>query len=190
MASPVPVVLEDPASHTQNKDEVSMSPVQAPNSDLQQVDSDPLGVIRKVCWRFHSVVRQLRQRRDDRSTLEVEDETDVQDVLQTLLCSQFDDVQTEAWTPSYANGTPRTDLVVKQDGIVVVVKKTRQGISGKTLADQLGVDIARYLGHPSCKTLMCFIYDPEGRIGNPGALEAALTGQQNGRRIEVLISPK
>lgn len=122
--------------------------------------------------------------------MEVEDETDVQDVLQTLLCSQFDDVQTEAWTPSYANGTPRTDLVVKQDGIVVVVKKTRQGISGKTLADQLGVDIARYLGHPSFKTLMCFIYDPEGRIGNPGALEAALTGQQNGRRIEVLISPK
>ena len=151
---------------------------------------DALAVIQRVCTRFHTIARQLRQRSDDRPTLEVEDEVDVQDVLRSVLCAQFDNIHTEVWNPSYANGMSRTDLVLKPEGIVIVVKKTKQGIGAKTLIDQLGVDIQRYLAHPLCETLICFVYDPEGRIGNPAALQAGLLRHTNGRRVEIIVSPQ
>lgn len=149
-----------------------------------------LEIIRKVCTRFHTVARQLRQRGEYRATLEVEDEHDVRDVVQALLYLDFDDIRTEEWTPSYAAGTSRMDLVLKREGIVIVVKKTRQGLGAREIADQLSHDSQRYAAHPDCKILLHFIYDPEGRIGNPRRLEADLTQVSDGRHIEVLISPK
>jgi hypothetical protein len=176
--------------HTEMNVEVTMPPTPAPPSEHPRSDMDTVTLIQRICTRFHSVARQLRQRSDDRSTLEVEDEVDVQDVLRAVLCTQFDDIHTETWNPAYANGIPRADLVLKQDGIVIVAKKTKQGVGAKTLTEQLGVDIQRYMNHSLCKTLVCFIYDPEGRIGNPDALEATLVRQRSARRIEVIISPR
>jgi len=37
---------------------------------------------------------------------------------------------------------------------------------------------------------MCFIYDPEGRIGNPRALETSLTTVSDSLTIDVLVAPK
>ena len=56
----------------------------------------------KICTRFHLVARQLRKRHDDRSTLDISDEYDVQDLLHSLLCLFFDDIRSEEGTPSYA----------------------------------------------------------------------------------------
>ncbi|MGH7232456.1 MAG: hypothetical protein ACREJU_14020, partial [Nitrospiraceae bacterium] len=183
MSSPQP-------AHVEADPEVPSQPVPAPAAEPHPISTDVLAVIQRVCLRFHSVARQLRQRSDDRSTLEVEDEVDVQDVLRAVLCAQFEVIQTEAWNPGYANGMARTDLALKQEGIVIVVKKTKQGVGAKTLTDQLGVDIQRYLNHPLCQTLLCFIYDPEGRIGNPAAFEAALVRHKHGWKVEVVISPQ
>ena len=99
-------------------------------------------------------------------------------------------IQTEAWTPSYGGGASRAHLLLKQEGIVLVVRKTKQGLSAKTLADHIAIDIEHYLNHLQCRTLIYFIYDPEGRIGNPRALEAEPRCEQNGRRVGVVISPK
>jgi hypothetical protein len=162
----------------------------AGTASSEGVVGTPYSAILRICSRFHNVVRQLRQRREDRPTLEVEDETDVQDLLQVLLSVEFDDIQTEAWTPSYDGGASRADLFLKQEGIMLVVRKTKQGLSVKTLADHIALDIERYLNHSQCRTLIYFIYDPEGRIGNPRALEAGLRREQNGRRVDVVISPK
>ncbi len=154
------------------------------------IPPDPLGVIRKICARFHPVARQLRQRQQERTTLEVEDERDVQDVMRALLCLDFDEIGSEEWVPTYANGHGRDDIVLEQVGIVVQVKRTRHGVGTKELTTQLAMDIQHYITHPTCQTLFCFIYDPEGRIGNPRALENKLTGEIAGRRVEVQISPK
>lgn len=150
---------------------------------------DALNLIRKLCSRFHKIARQLRHRGDDRPTLEVEDEIDVQDVLHALLYIDFDDIQLETWTPSYAQGASRTDLLLKRQGIIVLVKRTKQGGGAKLLIDQLSVDVQRYSTHPECKAIVCFVYDPEGRIGNPKGLEAELSREQNGRQVMVIISP-
>jgi hypothetical protein len=150
---------------------------------------DTVQLIRKVCLRFHSVVRQLRQRSDDRAPLEVEDETDVRDLLRALLSMEFEDVSTEEWVPAYTNGKPRPVILLKAEGILVEVKKTRPGLGAKELAEQTATDFREYPGR-ECHTVFCFIYDPEGRIPNPRRLEADLTGNTTGRTTEALVSPK
>jgi hypothetical protein len=151
---------------------------------------DMIDHLRAICSAFHRVARQLRQRRDERPTLEVEDERDVLDLLQALLTIEYDNMEPEEWAPAYASGTTRTDLWLKDEGVVIIAKKTKQGIGAKALTHQVSVDFERYGSHPDCKLMFCFIYDPEGRIGNPKGLEGDLTLNYDGRRIEVMISPK
>lgn len=149
-----------------------------------------LGCIDRICDRFHLVVRQLRARYADRGTLNVEDEYDVQDLLHCLLFVEFEDIRAEEWTPSYAGGSSRMDFLLKQESIVVEVKKTRASLGAREVADQLLIDIGRYQSHPDCRTLVCFVYDPEGRIANPRGLEVDLTKKVNELDVRVFIRPK
>ncbi|MGH7206471.1 MAG: hypothetical protein ACREI2_09720, partial [Nitrospiraceae bacterium] len=153
-------------------------------------ESDALELVRKICIRFHAVTRQLRLRREYRATLEVEDEYDVQDLFYALLRLDFDDIVTEDWMPSYTDSANRTSFLLKPEKIAIVVKKTRPGLGAREVADQLTIDFQRYSTHPDCTTLFCFVYDPEGRIGNPRGLEAELTSISDEHTIEVLVSPK
>jgi len=159
-------------------------------ADAAAGSTDALGLIRKNCTSFHEVARQLRQRREDRPTLEVEDEHDVRDVLNSLLSLEFEGVSTEEWAPRYARSAKRMDLVLQRERIVIVVIKTKPGLGAKEVADQLATDSQHYAAHAACRTLFCFVYDPEGRIGNPQRLEAELTSASDGHAIEVLIAPK
>jgi len=149
-----------------------------------------LNIAKTVCQRFHFVARQLRLRGEHRSTLNVEDECDVQDLLHALFRLQFDDISTDEWTPSYSNGTPRTTFLLNQDRLAVVVKKTRTGLSAKELMDQVRIDIERYRARGRCTNLFCFVYDPEGRIGNPRGLESDLASTSENFTVDVLVAPK
>jgi REase_DpnII-MboI len=120
----------------------------------------------------------------------VEDEFDVQDLLHALLRIQFDDIGTEEWTPSYAEGAPRTTFLLNDNRLAVLVKKTRNGLTVKDLTEQLRIDTERYRTKSRCTSLLCFIYDPEGRIGNPRALETSLTTVSESLTIDVLVAPK
>lgn len=137
---------------------------------------------------FYKVARQLRCRYDNRETLTIEDEYDVQDLLHALLLLYFDDVRAEEWTPSYAGKSARMDFLLKNENVVIEVKKTRLGLADKELGDQLIIDVDRYKVHPDCKRLICFIYDVEGRIGNPKGLMADLNNQHEGF-VTVIIKP-
>jgi len=143
-----------------------------------QVPSDgrqsALALVRTICARFHTVTTQLRHRHNDRATLTVTDEYDVQDLLYALLRLHFDDVRPEEWTPSYAGGASRMDFLLKEEKIVVEAKMTRTGLTDKQIADQLIIDAARYKAHADCKKLVCFVYDPESRVRNPRGVESDL----------------
>ena len=146
--------------------------------------------VERICERFHLVVRQLRSRHANRPTLCVEDEYDVQDLLHSLLFLEFNDIRPEEWTPSYAGGSARVDFLLKSESIVVEVKKTRATLGAKELGDQFLIDIGRYQSHHDCRTLLCFVYDPEGRIANPRGLETDLTKKVNELDVRVFIRPK
>lgn len=142
--------------------------------------------VERICKRFHQVTRQLRSRHAGRPTLDINDEYDVQDLLHALLKIDFDDIRAEDWAPSYASGATRMDFVLKIEQVVIEVKKTRDGLSDKEVGEQLIVDIAKYQQSADCRTLICFVYDPEGKIGNPAGLIADLSNLSNDQ-ISVLV---
>jgi len=102
----------------------------------------------------------------------------------------FDDIRPEEWTPSYAGGCSRMDFLLKKEKIVIEVKKTRKGLSAKEIGEQLIIDIAKYQAHGDCETLICFAYDPEGRISNPRGLEHDLNMKRDGFQVRVIVAPK
>ncbi|RHI44420.1 hypothetical protein DW167_10080 [Bacteroides thetaiotaomicron] len=149
-----------------------------------------INVVQKICNRFHQVARQVRQRHSNRKTIEIEDEYDVQDLLHALLKVDFDDVRAEEWTPSYAGSASRMDFLLKQEQIVIEVKKTRKGLVAKEVGEQLMIDIERYTAHPDCQTLVCFVYDPESRVANPIGIENDLKRKTNNLNVIIIITPK
>lgn len=158
------------------------------NSDLAGTYVDSAMYHSWLAKAFYKVARQLRCRYDNRETLTIEDEYDVQDLLHALLLLYFDDVRAEEWTPSYVGKSARMDFLLKNERVVIEVKKTRLGLADKELGDQLIIDVDRYKVHPDCKRLICFVYDVEGRIGNPKGLMADLNNQHEGFAT-VIIKP-
>jgi len=162
-------------------------------SDDQEVqnfsNANPLDKISDICTRFHLITKQLRTRHGGRPPLIVEDEYDVQDIFRALLALHFDDIRPEEYVPSCAGASSRMDFLLKREKIVVEIKKTRKGLTEKEVGEQLIVDIERYSGHPSCETLVCFVYDPDGWIANPTGITNDLSRQGEGLEVRVIIAP-
>lgn len=157
----------------------------------ETIKIDALQTLEQIFSKFHSVARQLRDRFNNRNTLDIKDEYDVQDLLHAILKIFFDDIRPEETTPSYAASSKRMDFLLKSEKVVIEVKKTRDGLSAKEVGEQLMIDIATYSTHPDCKTLVCFVYDPEGRIGNPVGLEKDLANlSREELQVVVFIFPK
>ncbi len=161
------------------------------NDDTTPITSF-ISAIEKVellCNRFHNVVRQLSHRYANRTTIEINDEYDVQDLFHALLTLYFDDIRNEEWTPSYAGACARVDFLLKQEQIIIELKKTRKSLTGKVVGEELIIDTQRYNTHPDCKNLICFVYDPEALIKNPRGLENDLTKTIDGLNVKVIIRP-
>lgn len=149
---------------------------------------DVLATITLLTERFHLVARQLRSRHAQRPTLDIDDEYDVQDLLHALLKIFFEDVRAEEWTPTYAGGASRMDFLLKNEQVVIEVKKTRKSMSVSDVGGQLLVDISRYQSHPDCGALLCFVYDPEGLLPNPRGVEKDLS-KDGDFPVRVFIRP-
>jgi len=165
-------------------------PTPAASESATADNVDYLTVTKRICQRFHAVARQLRLRGEYRSTVNVEDEQDVQDLVHALLRQHFDDIGTDEWTPAYSNSESRTTFLLDHDRLAIVVKKTRAGLSRKDLTDQVRTDTERYRARGRCTQLLCFVYDPEGRIGNPRGLENELTSTTEHFTVDVVVAPK
>ncbi|MGE3153104.1 MAG: hypothetical protein AB7G48_08150 [Nitrospiraceae bacterium] len=150
---------------------------------------DPLDLVRKVCTRFHAVVRQLRLRGNHRTPLDVQDEQDVQDLLYVLLRYEFDEVAQREWSAGEPTATPRAMSLLPSHHLAVLAGMTKSGIGSREVAERVTADAIAFpaTGH---QTLFCFVYDPDGRIGNPRGLEAELTRVSDAQIVEVFIAPK
>jgi hypothetical protein len=120
----------------------------------------------------------------------MEDEYDVQYLLHALLDVHFDDVRPEEYGPSSAGKNVRIDFILEAEKIAVEAKMTRDGLKDKEVGDELLADIGRNRTHPSCKTLVCFVYDPDGLMRNPDGLEKDLTRVHDGLDVRVVVRPK
>jgi hypothetical protein len=147
-------------------------------------------MLERFCSRFHSVAKQLLVRHGDRDTLRVEDEYDVQDLMHALLLLEHDNIHTEEWTPNYSEGGSRKDFILKGEQVVIQAKMARDGHEAKELEQQMIMDIQKFTKQPDCKTLVCFVYDPKGRIANPRKVENDLSGERDGLTVRLIIAPK
>lgn len=146
--------------------------------------------IEKIANRFHRIAMQLRNRHANRGTIDINDEYDVQDLFHALLHIYFNDIRPEEWTPSYAGKSSRTDFLLKEQEIFIEIKKTRKDHNAGKIGDELSIDIAHYREHPNCKHLICFVYDPDGRITNPKGLISDLERQSDtAMTVKVIINP-
>lgn len=149
-------------------------------------------IVENILNRFDRAVRQLKRRYDNRPTITINDEYDVQDFLHSILKCYFDDLRPEDYTPNSAGSSSRVDFVLKKEQIIIEVKFATPKLTDKKVGEQLIIDIKRYETHPDCKTLFCFVYDPDGNIKNPIALENDLSGihGKNNLKVKLIIAPK
>ena len=66
--------------------------------------------------------------------------------------------------------------------------KTRTNLEDKQIGEQLIIDAQKYRSHQDCERLICFVYDPEGKIKNPRAIENDFK-EFDGLPVSVFITP-
>jgi hypothetical protein len=157
---------------------------------LTSAGTPSVDLIGALCRRFPLLVERLRKRQRKRAPIVVRDEYDVQDLMHGILKLHFDDVRPEEWTPSYAGNSSRVDFYLPRERIVVEAKMTRPGLGQKEVVNQLLIDVARYAQMQSVDTLVCLVYDPERRCGNPATLENDIESSAGRLRIRVVVCPR
>jgi hypothetical protein len=138
--------------------------------EKMQTFETPLQKLEFLFKKFHPIVKSLARRHDNRGTLLVTDEYDVQDLLRSLMNLFFDDIRIEQWTPGFATKSVRMDFLLNKEQVVVECKFARHNHDEKKISDELIIDIARYTKHANCKKLVCLVYDPNGVIDNKSEL--------------------
>lgn len=147
--------------------------------------------LQHVMSRFHVVAQELAAPpRADHLAWNIRDEYDVQHALCALLRMHFDNVKTEEATPSLAGSSTRIDFLLVNERTGIETKMTRDSLSDKKLGEQLLLDLLHFPSHPSCDSLIFFIYDPSQRIRNPGGLrDDVVSRAPPGIAVEVIFSP-
>jgi hypothetical protein len=155
---------------------------------LDRSTRDAISLVVEVCTRFPLLVRELATRYDKREPIAIADEYDVQDLVRALMRLHFDDVRPEENVPSYAGSRTRMDFLLKRESVVVETKMTRANLKQRQVVAELIQDKAHYANHPACKTLVCFVYDPDGLLDNPTALIDDLSDETEALRTVVVVS--
>lgn len=143
--------------------------------DFAGTKLDAVAVAVELGGRFRYVERALCNRHGSRTTIQIVDEYDAQDLYRALLRVFFDDVRDEVWTPSYAGSAgSRIDLVLPDFALAIELKYARPSMSDKDVGDQLIIDRDRYKRETSIQHLLCLVFDHNGQLHNPRGLEKDL----------------
>jgi hypothetical protein len=156
----------------------------------KQENNKAIDTLIQIFKKFHIAALQMSKRHDNRETLTIKDEFDVQDFVHSLLKIHFDDIRPEEYTPSYAGSASRIDFLLKDEKTLIEVKYATSNLKDSKIGEQLIVDIEKYKSHPDCETLICFVYDPNFNIKNPHGLEKDLSGKKDKLVVQVCIYPK
>lgn len=150
-------------------------------------DLDAANTVIAIGERFAVVQRALRTREQSRPAIEFNDEYDDQYLMRAALALFFDDVRPEDYVPSYAGGRSRVDFLLPDYGLVVELKHTRDGLSDKSLGEQLLVDRERYVHAKSARHLLAVVFDPGRVLSNPAGLEKDLQRDVGSAALAVTV---
>jgi hypothetical protein len=144
--------------------------------NLEKIDKTSLLI--RLIDNFRVVAGLLSERGHGRPSFIIENEYDVQDLLFGCIRSFFTDAHREEYALQHAGTSKRIDVVVPSADVLIEVKYVRNASHAKTIADEIKIDVESYHTHPSCKTILVFIYDPKTYIIDPDLIERDLSGQR------------
>jgi hypothetical protein len=147
-------------------------------------------ILKNIFSKFDFFAKQLLNRYDNRSTIQITDEYDVQDLLYAILRLHFNDIRKEEYMPSRAGSNSRCDFLLSDEEILIETKMIGKNLSEKKLSEQLIIDKERYKSHPKCKYVYCFVYDPSLMLENPNGIENDLNEKSAKYEFKVYIYPK
>jgi hypothetical protein len=153
-------------------------------------ETTPTERVLSLCRRFPLFVERLQKRQRNRPSFSVSDEYDVQDLLHAILRLHFDDVRPEEYTPSHGGNTSKVDFYLPRERIVIEAKMTRANLGQREVTDQLIIDAARYAQIDGVETLICVVYDPERRCGNPKTVENDVENSGSRLKVRAVICPQ
>ena len=145
-------------------------------------NSDEL--LNRIFEKFHGSCQQLSKRHNNRNTLIIEDEYDVQDYLHSLLTIFFEDIRDEDPVPKTAGASSRGDFFLAKEGIMIETKISSDKNKDKEIGEQIILDIKKYPGNKNVKKIYFFVYNPLYKLKNPVGLEEDLSKDKN---IEVIV---
>lgn len=141
-----------------------------------------------ICRSFPAFAKRLQKRRADRPAYVVEDEYDVQNLMHAMLGLFFDDIRPEEPTPTAAGGSAKVDFLLKAEGVALELKMTRPDLKDNKTGGEALIDIGRYPKHPDVRSLIYFVYDPDGHITNPKGLIADIERDYGALRAKVVVA--
>ena len=134
-------------------------------------------------------VRYMLNRRANRPPYLIEHEFDFQDIVYVSLKGSFLDTIIEDYAPNIAGYSPRIDIVIPSENIVIENKLVRDKKHSKSIIKEIFTDIEGYYLHPNCSQLIFHIYDPGNFIVDPFVFQKDISGLRiiKGKEIEVTI---
>jgi hypothetical protein len=123
-------------------------------------------------------MRPLTHRRKGVTSLSIDSEYDIQDLLHSQLRPWIADIRAEEFTPSYAGSSTRMDFLLPRYALVLETKRVRDKGHAAKIGDELIIDIEHYRRHQKCDRLWCVVYDPGQLIPNPSGLVTDLEGKR------------
>jgi hypothetical protein len=148
--------------------------------------------IMKIFNRFHLAAKIIEERYNERSTIIIKDEYDTQDLLKTLLSIEFESIQDEEYSPSFAGKRSRIDFFLRIENIGIEVKKVRDKSHSKSINEEIIIDKECYSKLPGIENLYFFIYDPEFYLTNRKDLVEDLekTKPNGYKNLRIIVKPE
>jgi hypothetical protein len=143
--------------------------------------------LERLLRRLPRVVRELAVRQAvGRPGFRIEDESDLEDLLRGFLPIVSDTVRPECRTPRYAERT-RTDFLLPRDGMAVVAKLARLGVTTAELLEQLREDADYYRRERPCRVVYAYIHDPAGLLRDVGVVENACRSLDDSVEVRCVV---
>jgi hypothetical protein len=117
----------------------------------------------------------------------IENEGDLQIIVEAVLRLHYEDVRPEDYVPEYAGGRSRVDFLLRDSGVIIETKMTRERLRDREVGEELTIDWKRYERHPDCRAILAIVYDPGRRITNSAGLQRDLSQVHTEPATRVLV---
>lgn len=148
---------------------------------------DAVATVLDTGQRYLLVQRSLAKHPHGREPMKFENEWDDQYVFRGLLALFFDDIRDEDPVPTTAGSGSRLDFTLADYQLGIELKHTRSGLDDKQLGVDLSTDVTRYAARTDITHLLCLVFDHEGRIRNPRAIEKDLSKSHSQPGLTVTV---